>query len=369
MHLLTLAAVDMTPYLLDDATENFIRQNIEHLKNLDEPSALERAERIQKLLDYRTNFSNIVGIAVGECMEPFYRDTKQAKYLKFCDLTDDLQNEYENDGTDCLKLPNGTISRLHYLSNMDFVIHDDSKVYQRQYGRLKNEKRSKKAKKIKALLNYPYKKLYQTFEDFAEKERHISYNKEYKAYGYTYNPKTFYDWYVIGGRWSLTFLVKEDCVEYIAQDDDSAMEQIKPAPKGYRWVCAAKKKDIQWREMYKCNKAMAEKDYNMFKKAFEEKKLPKGIYGNITDEEISFLDITHYIKGETFPQYLARKRVIRKYKYPFIARAIIDGDDWSENEFWDGDRKKTDRAWHKKICSYIDSQDDETVLVSLDCHI
>lgn len=56
--------------------------------------------------------------------------------------------------------------------------------------------------------NYPYKKLYKTFERFAEEEQCMDYNKEFDGYGYLYNPNAFWDWYQIGGRWPNLFLVK-----------------------------------------------------------------------------------------------------------------------------------------------------------------
>lgn len=369
MHTLTLVAVDIPEYTIDKTTDKLVAAELEYLRNLKEPTSCFVAIHIKDLIGNRSTFSRIVNSAIGEKLEPYSESTEDPAYLEFDDHTDELRNEYENGCVDCLKLPNGSIISTESRYGRHFTIHDDNKVYQRRFGKLKNDKRSKEAKKIKAILNYPYKKLYKTFEDFAEKERYMVYNEHYKGYGYVYNPNAFYDWYDIGGRWPSVFLVEENCAECLEKTDGSDIAPRKQAPKGYKWVSAARKMDIQWKAMYKHNKAMAERDYNLFKTAFEEKKLPEGVYATITDNGIVGFGDPYYIKGESFPQYLSRNRIIRKYKYPFIAHAMLDGDTYSENEYWVGESNKTDRFWHKKLCHFIDSLNDDTVIVGVDCHI
>lgn len=369
MHTLILATVNVPKYEADTNIDKLISDDLEHLKELDNPTPTFISLHKKELFCRRKSFANDVCKATYERMWPFSEHNDSSEFTEFYDMTDEFRKEYENESADCFKHPNGSYfsSRSRYGEN--FIIGDDDKVYQAEYGKLGNKKRSKKAKKLKGIRNYPFKKMYKTFEAFLRSERDWAYDKERDSYGYMCNPKAFYDWLAIGGRWPFVFLVKEDCSEYLACAVDPDVQNEKPAPKGYTWVCAARKKDIQWKEMYKYNREMAERDYNMFKKAFEENTLPEGVHGNITENGIFRFDRTLYVKDETFPQFLSRHRIIRKYKYPSFCYGLLDGDEYVENECWTGDRNVKERIWHKKICRFIDSLDDETVLVGVDCHM
>ena len=369
MHTLILATVNAPKYEIDTNIDKLISDDLEHLKKMDDPAPAFISLHKKELFCMRESFANTVGSATCDLVWQFSEDNNYSKFAEFYDLTDDFRQQYENESADCFKHPNGSYFSSRSRFGLNFIIGDDNKVYQAEYGRLGNKKRSKKAKKLKAIRNYPFKKMYKTFEAFLRSEHYWFYDKEHDSYGYMCNPKAFYDWFAIGGRWPFVFLVKEDCSEYLECTPYPDMPKEKPAPKGYIWVCAARKKDIQWKEMYKYSKEMAEKDYNMFKKAFEERTLPEGVHGNITDEGISNFNRDLYVKDETFPEYLSRNRIIRKYKYPSFCYGFIEGDDYVLNECWDGDRNVKERIWHKKICRFIDSLDDETVLVGVDCHM
>lgn len=69
----------------------------------------------------------------------------------------------------------------------------------------------------------------------------------------TYNPNSKWDWYDIGGRWRNQLLTKKDNDDTF--ENNSFVEHfgyfkdIKPAPKGYKWVNGAKIKDIDFNKM------------------------------------------------------------------------------------------------------------------------
>ena len=115
-----------------------------------------------------------------------------------------------------------------------------------------------------------------------------------------------WDWYQIGGRWPVTFLVKADCTEYSFGERSWGNYSKKyPAPEGYMWVSAARKKDICW-------------------------------------------------------------DVMRSW-YPIGVSDIVDADDWfSKNDISIG---KESSNWHEQIDTYIDDLDGEDVLVSVDYHM
>lgn len=183
---------------------------------------------------------------ISELMAPYCEQTDDPKYLEFDDRTDALHREYETDTTNCVRLPNGVIVSMYDQTVTGKYRIKDGKVYQRKAGRLGHEKRTKKAKKMRALPEYPVKKLYPTLEQYAEEHCGCTFDRQYNAYGYYCNPNAFWDWYSVGGRWPFQFLVR-DTAEYILGersygDEDTTCE----APEGYIWVCGARKKDIAW---------------------------------------------------------------------------------------------------------------------------
>ena len=88
-------------------------------------------------------------------------------------------------------------------------------------------------------------------------------------------------------------------------------------------VCTARKKDIEWNVMYRVAKENATKRFKILEKAFLDKKLPEGCYGRITENGITGFWDFQYKKDETLQQFLARNRIIRKYKYPNFACAYL----------------------------------------------
>lgn len=148
--------------------------------------------------------------------------------------------------------------------------------------------RTKKAKKYKALPNYPLKKLFKTLGEYAEQYHGYVYNEEEQGYGYYSNPNAFYDWYVIGGRWPRVFLLKESCTEY-SLGESYRDEESDGAPEGYIWVSVARKKDVEWDLMMKLAKEHAKHTYEVMRQAFIDQKLPEGYYGRIKELSLSMM--------------------------------------------------------------------------------
>lgn len=110
------------------------------------------------------------------------------------------------------------------------------------------------------------------------------YNKEEKRYGFYCNPNAMWDWYQIGGRWPVTFLVKADCTEYSFGERSWGNYSKKyPAPEGYMWVSAARKKDICWDVMRSWYIAQDTERYTKLKEAFQCGKLPDEFHGEFRE--------------------------------------------------------------------------------------
>lgn len=376
MHFRTLVTVNIPEVEPDIKTDQEIQESIKNIE-----IAMERCDKgnigqsvMKKLYLSRykgisNTFAREVYNAVDELLEPYCESTENPDYLEFEDHTDELKDEYENKSVDCIKLPGGRIVSIHNsIVYGKYTVHNGM-VYQKRFGQLKNEKRSKTAKKMTALTDYPYKKLYKSFKDFAELERYMDYNDEYEGYGYVYNPDAFYDWYCIGGRWPKLFLIKEDCTDFTVGDRDYPDEYYK-APDGYKWAAAARKKDIQWKEMNRCFFDDAIQKYKRYKEIFETGVIPENEYFQITDNSLKSFGSILYQKGETLSEFLTRielkeqcKHTFSQYVHAYLQDGIYHCYDECQR---DGD---VNEMWRTMVDEFYTSLDDDTVLVSVDCHI
>jgi len=190
------------------------------------------------------------GENIEKVLAPFeflIREEGAKEFMKFSDEEDDYFCRYHNEKEKMVIMPNG-----------DFVSPNDKKFkvvmpsqkpfskYKYDYSKLKKgesiEKVIPKELKIEEMA---YDKIYKTFEEFMEKKYGYERDKEKGRYGYWYNPNAEYDWYSLGGRWSNILLIKQNAVSYL-ENLHLREPKVRLAPKGYKWVDAAKVKDIEW---------------------------------------------------------------------------------------------------------------------------
>lgn len=323
------------------------------------------------LMGRTTNFARQLVGAVEEVMTPYSTEPPE-EYKEFADMTEELKADYAR-SVDCLKLPNGKIvecGSYPYFSKYSIVDEkvSQNKVSQNKVGPLHHTRRTKQSRKIQYLPNYPRQKVYKTFEKYAEDYRGYEYNKEEKRYGFYCNPNAMWDWYQIGGRWPVTFLVKADCTEYSFGERSWGNYSKKyPAPEGYMWVSAARKKDICWDVMRSWYIAQDTERYTKLKEAFQCGKLPDEFHGEFRENGFFCCGKCAYAAGETLDEYLARIGTPKSWKYPIGVSDIVDADDWfSKNDISIG---KESSNWHEQIDTYIDDLDGEDVLVSVDYHM
>lgn len=247
MHFKTLVTVNM-PTVEEDSHENAaVEQSIELLQARKDDLAKDIMAELTlcSLMGRTTNFARQLVGAVEEVMMPYSTEPPE-EYKEFADMTEELKADYAK-SVDCLKLPNGKIvecGSYPYFSKYSIV---DGKVSQNKVGHLHHTRRTKQSRKMQYLPNCPRQKVYKTFEKYAEDYRGYEYSEEEKGYGFYCNPNAMWDWYQIGGRWPVTFLVKADCTEYSFGERSWGNYSKKyPAPEGYMWVSAARKKDICW---------------------------------------------------------------------------------------------------------------------------
>lgn len=374
MHFVTLAAVEIPKLQEDREINGRVAETLEELKIQKqlEPKNLMLDMAIESCYNLQTSFSRTVYRSVCEIMYPYCESIEDPEYLEFYDRTEGLRQEYES-GTDCIKLPQGTIVEQYDVPLFGKFIVRDGKVFQKDAGPLHHEKRTKKAKRMQALPDYPRKKLYKSFAEYAEDIRGFSFDETHQGYGYYYNPNTMYDWYSIGGRWPEMFLVKDTCTEYsIGERSWCNADQKSEAPAGYQWVCAARKKDIAWELLRNWRNQKAAEQFYKLERMFLARKKAPDFCGEIVADGIMRWGKLIYRKGSSLEEYLEEYGIPGNWKYPVSAHDIVDADQWLSKEDCVMDSESGSYVpvdWRDCIDKYIDDLDEDTVLVSVDYHI
>ena len=119
---------------------------------------------------------------MGDCPE---------EYMEFNDVTDEYMKEYENDGNEMVKTPEGELlykwDDRFRKPNTIGTGSDTHKVPENQGYEIVYVKHNEK---------------YKNFDDFVQDYGGYKKNEKTGKYGYWENPNAKWDWYQEGGRWS-----------------------------------------------------------------------------------------------------------------------------------------------------------------------
>lgn len=313
---------------------------------------------------------------VEDQLAPYCENVDVLDYLEFCDMTQEGRTQYESESVDCVRLLDGKVVPTYDSQFSNIYELYKGVVYKRSHGQLHHRKRTKKAKQICVLPNYPYKKLYPSYELFMEEHCGYTFDEQENAYGYYYNPNAKWDWYQIGGRWPRRFLVKNDCALAVNGENSLLFKEApsRNGPDGYKWVAGARKCDIAWDIMKKAFCEPAVQKYRIYKEWFGAGAVPeKHRDHRITAEGITCWGDLVYHKDETLDDYLQREGLSEEFKYPFSTFAYVSEAGWegSGDMGWFGMsyNDKDPLAWNCMVEKFIADLPDNAFLVSVDCHI
>ncbi len=374
MHFLTLAILEI-PEIRED--KELDKQIVEALKELELQKQIETKNfmldfTIGRFQNLQSSFSRAVNGGVSELMYPYCASMEDPEYLEFDDRTEKLREEYKS-AVDCIKLPQGTIVEQYGDPLWGRFIIRDGKVFQRDAGPLHHEKRTKKAKRMIALSNYPRRKLYKSFEEYAEERCGFSFDEKHQGYGYYYNPNAIWDWYSIGGRWPEMFLVKDSCLEYsIGETSWCNSGEKAEALEGYLWACAARKKDIAWEEMRNWRNQKAKERFYKLERMFLAGKTDSDFDGEIVPDGVMHWGRYVYRKGSALEEYLEEYGIPNSWKYPIGSHDIVDAGQWLSIEDSVLDPESGNYVpvdWRSCIDGHIDEMDEDAVLAAVDYHI
>lgn len=335
-------------------------------------SEIEQKTVLNPLHDVRHVFSREVSSSVTLSLERYAEDTQNPDYLEFWDQTKYLEAAHQG-GIDCIKLPEGRIVPIYEEPFSDRFGIWDGKVYERYAGPLKHKKRTKRAKRIKALPDYPISHFYPTIASLAEDFYGYTYHKEQNAYGFYYNPDAFYDWYSIGGRWPHLFLVKDSCMECSSDEGSWKINREEvPAPEGYKWAYAARKKDIEWQVIKEWHLQKQKEHFKNLETLFMTGERAKDLSGSVTEDGILFCGKLIYKKGEDEESYLSRLGYDPSIRYPVFFYGYLNEDGLQTKESListDKDNHDFEKEWNQIVDHYLDSLAEDTVLVGIDYHL
>ena len=326
---------------------------------------------IGDLKNISTAFGRELTPVIHKAMERYNYNTEDERYLKFEDRTDEYLKMY-NENINCIKLPNGLILEENNYRFWDKFIIKGGQVYEKYAGPLHHPKRTKKSKKMQALLDYSRKKLYKSFDDFVETYCCGILNEKTGKYGEWYNPDGTYDWYSVGGRWPQMFLVKNDCSEYSVGERRDFAENTDDAPEGYRWVVCARKKDIQWDAMRQWRNQQATESFEKLEAMFKLGIIDESVHA-INEKGILVWGKLVYRKGETLEEYLSQHGIPDDWRYPISVHDIFNENEYyseTDNAVYDEETKSWKVVgWQEVLDEYIDNADDNIVFVGIDYHI
>lgn len=153
-------------------------------------------------------------------------------------------------------------------------------------------------------------------EEFMKDWDGYSFNKEENGYGYYNNPNAKWDWWLIGGRWTGFFKLKDGSTGIIGEPGVMTPE----AKEGY--ADQAYKKDIDFQFMIEKKKIEAAEKYD---------RLSKFLDGEIEKLKYTWKEV---LRGERFEQLeIDEKRAVYHAQKPLEEiKSIIRGDKLSQDD-------------------------------------
>ena len=157
MHFLTLVPVTVPAQEPDPLKDVLVQATLMELRKKSESDPKDFMAKIfaSELTGKVTPFGRAVFDAVYEKMDPYAVETDHPACREFVDCTDEIREEYRTGTIDCVRLADGTVvERFDPRFRNRFSVKD-GRIVQNDFGPLHHKKRSKKAKKMTWLPNYP----------------------------------------------------------------------------------------------------------------------------------------------------------------------------------------------------------------------
>lgn len=201
-----------------------------------------------------------------------------------------------------------------------------------------------------------FKKLYNTFEEFAEEWHGMkSRDEEMGRFGYWCNPNAKWDWYELGGRWTGSLKLKPGKSGMTGR---LGMYDNKPA-NGY--VDQAKKGDIDFPGMVVDGKKEAEEHWEKYQTE---------IKGAKDDGDKKYLGFKY---GGLSGMPKTKSEYLKENTGEFSTYAVLKDGEWYEKGqmgWWGmASNEKSEARWDKELKKLLEDVSEDTLLSVYDCHI
>lgn len=171
----------------------------------------------------------------------------------------------------------------------------------------------------------------------------------------TYNPKSQWDWYVVGGRYCGSLLAKQGAAAKVGEP--GIFDNARRHPGG---VDQVRVRNIDWAEMRRRQRLLAEEAIAALRRQFEAKDQMRNFEWDMSDKEIvaTLADPEQWINTNSAS---------------FTCFAVVKDGEWFERGRmgWWGmvANEKSDVEWQQKVSELLANLDDDALLTVVDCHI
>lgn len=291
-----------------------------------------------------------------KALEPFQEYDGQEWVKPYCDFistTEQNKHDYETGAVSKVRCPDGTL-----VSPYDEMFRLEGTI-----GIMIGAKSSHKVPENAGFeeVDVPFKELYHTFGEYMDSGYSDgSWNEEKQDYGYFKNPKGYWDWYIVGGRYRDNLLVKGN--EYVKGERSFLdLSPDKQAPDGYNWASGGIIKDIDFKRTII---GKYEEAIRFWELIVEEQPLKDG-------EKMPF----SWYKKEYYTDRYGTKENFAEHESTFSTHALlIDGEWYEKGEMlWFG----VDAAAKEGIDGYLEKfkeimsaeENQDKMFIVVDCHI
>ena len=292
---------------------------------------------------------------IDELLEPYQENNMESvdrKYLKFYSITNKEKENWKKESTVRILMPNGNLLK-RYDEKFEMKKRGD-KVITTTYEIPSN------CKEVKI----PYKVLFKTFEEYMN-YMHNQKDNDTNDYGYWENPNARWDWFCIGGRYGNCLLTKKDNKDVIENNEEKNLHN-KEAPKSYKWVSAAKIKDIDFEKMHEIS--------NEYKKAIRFWEIYVDGKEAETEEEKEQIKWAYYTRKYYIKKY-KNKKTYAEIEGTFSTWALLENTRWQERGkmgifAMNNSTGKSELKFIKKFVKAINKPENQNkYLIIIDCHI
>jgi hypothetical protein len=285
----------------------------------------------------------VIGNNPTDQLSPFQENNMEdcpKEYLSFTDTEQECRIQFENETSTRVLLPNGE----HVYPHSEIA-----------------KKLKDKSPELYKEIEVPLNEIYNDFNSYMKDYHGYGIDKETGKYGYWSNPKSKWDWFVLGGRWKGVFKLKEGATGLSGRSGVFGNE----SRDGY--VDMAKKCDIDWEGMLADNIEDGEKA-----KRFWELYVEDIVAENDEERKIKS---SGYYKKEYYLDVYQTKEFYVKSAVEFSTWAVLKDSEWNEPGemgWWGSDSAESSdkREWKKSYFDrWIEPLSDDTLLSVYDCHI